>query len=48
MLSLVSRHARIIIPGLPHHITQRDDYRRDVFFVDGDRVAYWICYASNA
>jgi putative transposase len=34
------RHARIVIPGLPHHITQRGNNRQDVFFVDGVRAAY--------
>ncbi len=34
------RHARIVLPGLPHHITQRGNNRQDVFFVDADRVAY--------
>jgi putative transposase len=34
------RQARIVIPGLPHHITQRGNNRQDVFFVDGDRIAY--------
>lgn len=34
------RQARIVIPGLPHHVTQRGNNRQDVFFVDGDRVEY--------
>jgi len=34
------RYARIVIPGLSHHITQRGNNRQDVFFVDDDRVAY--------
>jgi len=34
------RQARVVIPGLPHHITQWGNNREDVFFVDGDRVAY--------
>jgi putative transposase len=34
------RVARIVIPGLPHHITQRGNNRQDVFFVDDDRRAY--------
>ena len=36
----VARQARVVIPGLPHHITQWGNNREDVFFVDGDRVAY--------
>jgi len=32
------RQARVVIPGVPHPITQRGNNRRDVFFADGDRV----------
>jgi putative transposase len=34
------RVARIVVPGVPHHITQRGNNRLDVFFVDDDRRAY--------
>ena len=34
------RVARIVIPGCPHHVTQRGNNRQDVFFVDDDRLAY--------
>ena len=34
------RQARVVIPGMPHHITQRGNNRQDVFFVDEDRIAY--------
>jgi putative transposase len=34
------RVARIVVPGLPHHVTQRGNNRQEVFFVDEDRVAY--------
>jgi len=34
------RIARIVIPGIPHHITQRGNNRQDVFFVDDDRRVY--------
>ena len=34
------RVARIVIPGVPHHITQRGNNRLDVFFVDDDRRVY--------
>ena len=34
------RQARIVIPGLAHHVTQRGNNRQDVFFVDEDRLAY--------
>ncbi len=31
------RVARIVVPGLPHHVTQRGNNRQPVFFVDDDR-----------
>ena len=34
------RIARIVLPGRPHHVTQRGNNRQDVFFVDDDRRAY--------
>ena len=34
------RVARIVVPGMPHHITQRGNNRQDVFFIDADRSLY--------
>lgn len=34
------REARIVVPGLPHHITQRGNNRQDVFFTDDDHSFY--------
>jgi putative transposase len=34
------RVARIVVAGVPHHVTQRGNNRHDVFFVDDDRRAY--------
>ncbi len=34
------RKARIVVPSVPHHITQRGNNRQDVFFVDDDREVY--------
>ena len=34
------RVARIVVPGRPHHVTQRGNNRQDVFFVDDDRRVY--------
>ena len=34
------RVARIVLPGLPHHIVQRGNNRQDVFFVNDDRRVY--------
>ena len=36
----MSRLARVVAVGLPHHITQRGNYRQDVFCGDGDRLIY--------
>ncbi len=38
------RTARIIVPDLPYHITQRGNSRQDVFEDDDDRVSYlsWV------
>ena len=34
------RLPRTVIPGLPHHVTQRGNNRQDVFVVEDDRRAY--------
>jgi len=34
------RLARIVIPGLPHHVTQRGNHRQDVFLREEDRTIY--------
>ena len=34
------RLARVVVPGLPHHVVQRGNRRQDVFFSDTDREAY--------
>ena len=34
------RLARVVVPGLPHHVVQRGNRRQDVFFSDEDRGAY--------
>ena len=34
------RSARIVIPDIPHHMTQRGNYRQQVFFSDDDRRVY--------
>jgi putative transposase len=42
------RKARIVIPGLAHHVTQRGGRRQDVFFRDGDRQLYLRLLSQNA
>ncbi|MDI6808990.1 MAG: transposase [Candidatus Eisenbacteria bacterium] len=34
------RSARIVLPGIPHHITQRGNNRQDVFHTSVDRTVY--------
>ena len=34
------RVARIVVPGCPHHVTQRGNNRQDVFFVEDDWRTY--------
>ena len=34
------RTARIVVPDIPYHVTQRGNRREDVFFSDGDRRVY--------
>ena len=36
----MARIARVILPGYPHHITQRGNRRQDVFFKTSDYEDY--------
>jgi len=36
----MSRIARIVVPGMPHHITQKGNYQQDIFIDDADRKRY--------
>ena len=40
------RIARLIVPEYPHHITQRGNYRQDVFLDDADRRRYLALMAD--
>ncbi len=33
----MARLARVVVPGVPHHLTQRGNRCQDVFFSDADR-----------
>ena len=44
----MSRIARVVIPGHPHHVTQRGVRRMDVFFSDDDRRAYLDLLSKHA
>ncbi len=47
-LVFMARLARIVIPGVPHHITQRGNRRLPVFFSDDDRRDYLKLLSSAA
>ena len=40
----MSRIARVVVPGIPHHITQRGNSRQNVFRCDTDRRVYLDLY----
>jgi putative transposase len=36
----MARLARVVVPGMPHHVTQRGNRRQETFFCDDDYRAY--------
>jgi putative transposase len=44
----MARIARFVVPGLPHHVTQRGNRRERVFFGDDDTRSTAICSRINA
>ena len=36
----MARLARVVVPGFPHHVTQRGTRRQEIFFSDEDRRGY--------
>ena len=36
----MARMARVVVPGAPHHVTQRGNRRQQTFFRDADYLAY--------
>ena len=40
MLPCMARLARLVVPGLPHHVTQRGNRRGTTFFEEGDYALY--------
>ncbi len=43
----MARLARLVVPGLPHHVTQRGNGRQKVFFSEGDYRLYRDLLAAN-
>ncbi|MCJ7602218.1 MAG: transposase [Desulfobulbaceae bacterium] len=44
----MARIARVVVPGIPHHITQRGNRRMETFFSDGDYREYLYLMAEWA
>ncbi|MGY3483451.1 putative transposase [Bradyrhizobium sp. USDA 4011] len=43
----MARLARVVVPGHPHHVTQRGNGRAQTFFGDGDYALYRDLLAAN-
>jgi hypothetical protein len=43
----MGRLARFVVPGLPHHVTQRGNGRAQTFFGDGDYALYRDLLATS-
>lgn len=43
----MARLARVVVPGLPHHVMQRGNGRARTFFDDGDYRLYRDLLAEN-
>jgi len=43
----MARSARLVIPGMPHHVIQRQNRRHETLFNDGEYAAYLELMASN-
>ena len=42
------RQSRIVIPDMPHHVTQRGNYRQDIFESDSDYEKYSLWFNEYA
>ena len=36
----MARLPRVVVPGMPHHVTQRGNRRQETFFIEDDYEAY--------
>jgi putative transposase len=48
LIFTMARLARTVVPGLPHHVTQRGNRREAIFFEDGDQEVYRDLLAEQA
>ena len=44
----MARLARLVVPGLPHHVTQRGNRREQTFFEEGDYALYRDLLADSS
>ena len=44
----MARLARLVLPGIPYHVTQRGNRRQPTFFEDGDFALYRDLLAEGA
>jgi putative transposase len=44
----MARMARVVVPGYPHHVTQRGNRRQKTFFCDDDYRTWSSAYAHLA
>ena len=44
----MARLPRLVLPGIPHHVTQRGNGRAQTFFEDGDYALYLDLLADAA
>ena len=44
----MARLPRLVLPGIPHHVTQRGNRREQTFFEDGDYALYLDLLADGA
>ncbi len=44
----MARLARIVVPGLAHHVTQRGNRREPIFFEPGDQEVYRDLFTDQA
>jgi hypothetical protein len=44
----MARLPRLVLPGIPHHVTQRGNGRQQTFFEEGDYALYLDLFAQAA
>ena len=44
----MARLPRVVVPGIPHHVTQRGNRRERTFFEEGDYAFYLDLLANEA